>query len=311
MASHSLNVPDAGRKFQYLCAEASRTNRSVIDATAVADELGVSASRITQVWGGSNPSGVHGVSGGTLGLLVDLFNKWGVPVTVVMMTSSYDEFASALSAASFGKAQPAASGPVMDEQQHGLPSAQWSIPPPKVFMKLGLAGVRLHHPRPLNSRPDCYLLDVSLTFETVESSEANALIALKNATLVFESNAYQLAHNSLLGCGARPCDYIALRLNGIFISSSDEGPLVMDPLGGAHLAVIEPLESDTRTVAVQLEAGLRSFSFSPLDEAGCAPEMSAAKDAILNIIYAEGAEMRPNSSGRYPLARATMQRRPQ
>jgi hypothetical protein len=155
---------------------------------------------------------------------------------------------------------------------------------------------------------------VSLRFDAAEypAGDATIIVGLRNATLVIASEAYQIAHMSLLGDAARPLDGIAITGTGITVSAlAGTSMLSGNPIGEHYLAVIEPVESEgtESTVTVTLHAARRAFVFSLLDQDGAPAVASASstKDAILNLIYGETLDSRRDATtGHFGLGSATM-----
>jgi len=306
-------VSSANAKLKRLCAESERRGGSLTTFGAVADAVGRSGGRLSQLFGFSEAQAENGISEKTLGAIARVFTQDGVPLTVETFYLDYMSFVSYLTSTYPTSSVPSAVSSC-DDDALVLPSTDWVPDRSEAFTDL--ASAQLHPPRALNSRPDCYYLDASLRFAPAEYAVGNhaVVIGVREATLSLASSAYQIAHMSLLGDAARPLHGVTVTGNGItVVSLSNNAMLAGNPLGEHYFAVVEPVGTtdSTVTVTVTLHAARRSFSFALLDDDSAAdiPAVSPAKDAILNLIYGDAlASCRDPATGRLSLAVATMRR---
>ena len=280
---------------------------------AVANALEVTPSRISQLFSATNAAAEHGITPRTLGALARIFKEDGIDFSLDAFYLEYDEFVAEL-AKKADHRQPPRPATAWDDAMPTLPSPEWI--PARSIAHTKIAAAQIHPPRPMNSRLDCYYLDVSLRFGTIEHSveRDTILIGLREAKLSFDSDSYQIAHASLAGDAARPMEGIMVSGVGVTISVREHENLLMgNPLGESYIAIIEPVEGDLKeaSVGISLHAPRRSFTFEviPEDER-VATAPSFTKDALLNLIYGESLErLRDPSTGFHLLATATIRRK--
>ena len=299
-------VPAAHAKLRRLCTESAARGGALTTFVAVAKAIGLTPSRITQLFGSGDASAEVAITPETLGNLVRVFNKDGVPVTPDALQLSYEDFAAALSLS-----LPRSPKPI---EESALPARGWKIDASQAYTRL--AGAEIHPLLPLNSRPDSYRLVASLHFTPAEYVHDNrvVLVGLGQSVFTFASAAYQIAHNSLLGDSARPHPGITAGHRTITVTASDGAVLQGNPLGEHHLAEIEPAGTGAPSIALILSAPPRAFQATLLDsETGAPlpnPTPSLAKAAIVDLVYRESlASHRDPESGHVRLARTAMHHR--
>ena len=113
-------IPAAHTKLRRLCAEAAARRGTLITFAKVAEILGLSRGRITQMFGIQSPSAEGGLAPATLGRLVEAFRAEAVPVTIDLMQSPLDTFEAAFAPPSTPPPS-AAPRPVPDDP----PSPDW------------------------------------------------------------------------------------------------------------------------------------------------------------------------------------------
>ena len=309
-------IPAAHTKLRRLCAEAAARRGTLITFAKVAEILGLSRGRITQMFGIQSPSAEGGLAPATLGRLVEAFRAEAVPVTIDLMQSPLDTFEAAFAPPSTPPPS-AAPRPVPDDP----PSPDWLPGHAETFTgepdapETALAALAVHPAVPENFRgPDCYSLPVYVGFQPVERAVGNHSIeiGLSQATLAFSSRAYQIAEGTLLGSANSPLPgAIASSVNTITLIAPPEADrLEGNPLDGRRLGVIEPLANPADPVlTLTLTASPRAFTFRLLD--GAAPDPSPTKSALMALVYGESlSRHRSEKTGRVTLARATMRRKP-
>ena len=309
----TLRIPSANAKLRRLCTESAVRGGRLMSFSAVAMAIGITPGRFSQLFGVSAPAAEQSISPETLGRIIAAFNAESIPVDVAGFTGSYEQFAERLM-----PDQPLLTqgDGVVDEtmeSDNGVPSADWRVAQSSSYTEI--AALHAHPPRPMNSRPDCYLMDVTLRFEPVEYvlDDKRLLIGLRQANLSISSNAYQIAHNSLIGDSARPLDGVSTTITGISVQSSGHSDfLTGSPLLDHAFAVIEPAGTGEPTISLTLQAAPRNFTFEMIDDDGevCTSQRNPTKDALLALVFGESLQdTKVDINGRLTLAKATLRRR--
>ena len=320
----TIHVPAANAKFDHLCAVCAAGGGTLKNPKTVATAVGVTEGRISQLFRGPRAEAEKSIKPELLGNIIRVFCDQGVNVTVNdLCNKTFEEFATAISYQD-ASCLKLLSRPPSDEIETGQEARKGDWVINKAVANTRLAVVRLHPPRQLNSRSDCFHLDVSIRFEPAEYSyeEKTLLVGLCRAVATFESPAYQIAHNSLLGDGERNWEGVVAGNNGVTLKPTLRAKMLTgSPLGDHHLAIIEPAGNGDAKVTVELEAPRRAFVFKLLDDkvslddnvalddnVDSASSISPNKMAILNLVYGESLSQKFNSeTNRYGLAQASMQ----
>ncbi|MGX4802071.1 hypothetical protein [Bradyrhizobium guangdongense] len=278
----------------------------------VAIAANLSPGRVSQLFGASKKE--ENINPTNLASIVRCFQDEDIPIEIDAFYSDYSAFTS-----SIRNTRPKPPGSGIDNSAandpFNPPSDEWHPDQPQTYTELAI--VQLHAPRPLNSRPDCYYVDVSLRFTTADYELDGHLVVvgLRQANLTLTSDSYAIAHMSLLGDAARPYKGITPSLRGIKILPHESDVMLSgNPLDEHYLAIIEPAPAATGRdeVNVVLDAPSRGFAFAlkDSDTERVHPPPSSNKDAILNLIYGEMLERcRVSKSGRFLVARAVVRRR--
>ena len=249
-------IPNARAKLDRLCTESATRGGSLTTHGAVAKAIGITPGRLSQLFGIATATAEINISPETLGKIARAFTEDGVPLTPESLALPYEAFAATLA--------PQRRPTRLEPEEPSLPSPDWHIETAAQYTDL--AAATLHRPRPLsNNRPDAYFLDASLRFEPAEYVLGNhsLTIALRQATLIFDSPAYQLGKDSLLGVPSRPHPLITPGIHGLTINAPDGETLPPNPLDDHHLAIIEPAGTADPIVTLTLTAPPPAVSPSP------------------------------------------------
>ena len=277
-----------------LCEVAAERGGELTTFVAVAKAIGLTAARVTQIFGGTQDRTGSIVKPETLGLLAAAFTQDGVRCEVAWLYLPFDTFAQRLTGAS---ASPRA-GDWERTEETILPD---------------LAEFRLDPPRPANEPPDAWLVDATLLFGTarcdVEAPDDGApravSIALRNARLAIGSDSYRPLPGTTLGeRGDPPYRNFKRRAGGLEVTGPKDGDVLEgDPLGGEHLAAIAGTNTGKEPFTATVAADWRSFDVRDADAPVAVPDN---KDAILNALIHKHAPK--DRQGRAILASATMRR---
>ncbi len=249
-------IPNARAKLDRLCTESATRGGSLTTHGAVAKAIGITPGRLSQLFGIATATAEINISPETLGKIARAFTEDGVPLTPESLALPYEAFAATLA--------PQRRPTRLEPEEPSLPSPDWHIETAAQYTDL--AAATLHRPRPLsNNRPDAYFLDASLRFEPAEYVLGNhsLTIALRQATLIFDSPAYQLGKDSLLGVPSRPHPLITPGIHGLTINAPDGETLPPNPLDDHHLAIIEPAGTADPIVTLTLTAPPPQFHLRP------------------------------------------------
>lgn len=296
------------KKMNRLLAEAKARGGAIGTYAALAKAIGVTAGRITQMFGYGQESSGTVVKAETVGAIVKAFRDDGVPLDIDWLYLEYEEFARRLSQA--GSNAPPAEPP----------AAEWQRRRGTVLADLVM--LRLDPPRPGNEPQNSYYVEATLRFGTAkvdvdpetDADDARTLaIALTEARLAVDSDSWEPLPGTMLGerDGTQSPHYTH-RGNAIdIIGPAPAGTLDGDPLAGQHLAVIAGTNVGDDEFAVSVAALRGSFVVGEVDaNSGAAAPASVNRSKILNaLIYSKTAAR--DDANRVVLARATMKRRPE
>lgn len=292
-------------KLNRLCAEAARRTGELKTFAAVAEALGVSPGRVTQMFGhGQETNGVV-VNADTVGKLVAAFAKARVPIKIDWLYLDYKEFAKLV--ARCGE----------DGAELRAPSGDWELREGSVLADL--VELRLHPPRPANEVPDSHVVEATLLFGTAkveyepedETEERRTIsIALKDARMAIGSDGYRPLPGTVLGEKGREAEHLRRVAGGIEISgpAASNGTLEGDPLDGQPLATIAGTHAGDDAFEVTVAAGHGSFVVAEPDAPAGRNTPSVNKNAILNRFIHSRAKTRDDAN-RAVLARATAKRK--
>ena len=143
------NVTRPSSKLKRLCESAASVGGNLATFAAVARELKVQPSRITQLFGHGVEKDGKNIEASTLERLAAAFTKDGLRCETEWLLAEFDDFAGRLA-----KANPAASGP-RRYSNTDTPDGNWQFTEDTVLPDL--VELRLHPPRPGNEMPELVL----------------------------------------------------------------------------------------------------------------------------------------------------------
>jgi hypothetical protein len=292
-------------KMNRLCAEAAKRRGALTSHRAVAAAIGLSTSRMSQLFGYAQERSGVVVRPETVGLICAVFTNDGVPCEVDWLHLDYKEFTDRLGAA----------GTLTDKPTDDA-LGDWELRETTVLGDL--VELRLHPPRAGNEVKDSYYVEATLLFGTAiceydpeDGEEPRAIsIALRNARLSVGSGSYRPLQGSMIGERIESDNFSRVAGGIEIIGPAPSGTLHGNPIGDHHLAVVAATNADDGPFAVTVAAHRRSFVVTDVDAASeeCAGEAPADnKNVILNeFIYKR---CRKDEAGRAVLAQATIKRR--
>jgi hypothetical protein len=289
-------------KMKRLLAEAAKRRGALTTSSAVAAAIGLSRSRVTQLFGSAREHCGVVVKAETVGLICAAFTSDGVACDVDWLYLDYDDFADRL-----GTARTQKSEKFIDDGAHDWERRERAV-------LRDLVELRLHPPRAGNEVKDSYYVDATLLFGTAvcdydpENGEEPrvVLIALRDARLAIGSDSYSPLQGSMIGERIESDNF--RRVAGGIEITGPATTLKGDPIGDYHLAVIAATNASDEPFKVTVAVHRRSFVVAEDPCAGLTVNVPVDnKQIILNhFIYKHCSK---DEAGRAIVAQATMKRR--
>ena len=185
----------------------------------------------------------------------------------------------------------------------------WELAQPVIT--IGIAELTAHQPVPANN--GAYYLHASLRLGADKFEHENNVvwIGLREVTIVFQSDGYQLAQASLLGERATH-EYVHPGAGQLCITGplDQAGAIAGSPFGEDHLGIIERKASGVEIVHLRALAGFGDFTvrvwgIDEIPAQAVVPEASA-KRAVLDALIANA--LGRDGRGRVELAHAWLRK---
>ena len=263
-------------KLTRLVQEAAKRAGKLTTFAAVAEALGMSPGRVTQMFGYGQDEHGTSVKPETVGRLAAIFTADGATCEIDWFYLDYDDFAARIASSEMRSAATRESVPAEWErnEQNFLPS---------------MVELRLYPPGPGGEVNAKLLFGTALCDYEPEDSERprTVAIALRDARLTIGSASCGAAEGTMLGEReeTKNADYFKLVAGGVDIfGPRQEGVLDGNPIGNHYLGVIEATKAGDEPFEVAVAAHRRSFVVADADASpGAGGVPLDNKDAILNV----------------------------